>query len=84
MFTSNKEVFDFVMKIIQLLDENRYFDWSDKFRSALSISFMPGEVLSAIRQCFVEIQVTDIPQKIGMSTEINTVINVLDKALKIE
>lgn len=84
MFNSNKDVYDFVGKIIQLLDVNKYFDWSNKFRSALSISFMPGEVFSAIRQCFIEIQATDVPQKIGMVNEINTVIDVLNNALKIE
>jgi hypothetical protein len=49
MFTNNTELFIFIKDLMEKLQSIQENDWSDTFKNAIAISFMPGEILGEVR-----------------------------------
>lgn len=81
MFSSNKELFEFINSLIKKLDSIGETQWSIAFSDAIHISFMPGELLGAIRFTLRKFQKTKIPARLDIEKEISGAIDSLDKAL---
>ncbi len=81
MFSSNKELFEFINFLIKKLDSIGEAQWSIAFSDAIHISFMPGELLGAIRFTLRKFQKTEIPARLDIEKEISGAIDSLDKAL---
>lgn len=81
MFTSNKDLFDFINNLIKRLQAIGENDWSDAFKNAMLISFMPGELLGEVRLTLRNFQETDIPKQLNLEREIKAAIEALDLAL---
>ncbi len=81
MLSSNKELFDFINKLIIKLQEINEENWSKAFKNAMAISFMPGEILGEIRLTLTNFKNTDLPKQLKIEEEINDAIKSLDAAL---
>ena len=80
MFSSNKELFEFINSLIKKLEAASEAQWSIAFDDAIHISFMPGELLGAIRHTLINFQKTELPTKLNIEKEISGAIESLDKA----
>ena len=83
MFSSNKDLFDFIRSLVEKLDSIGEKQWSIEFREAMNISFMPGEVFGAILTTLNRFIKTEIPQKLNIETELHGAVASLNKALGI-
>ncbi len=81
MFSNNKELFDFISSLIKKLQEINEDNWSQAFKNAMAISFMPGEILVEIRLTLMNFKNTDLPKQLNLEQEINGAIKSLDQAL---
>jgi hypothetical protein len=81
MFSNNKELFDFISSLIKKLQGINEDDWSEAFKNAMAISFMPGEILGEVRLTLINFKNTDLPKRLNLEQEINNAIKSLDQAL---
>ncbi len=81
MFSNNKDLFDFINNLIKRLEDKNENYWSNEFRQALNMSFMPGELLGEVRKTLLEFQKTQLPKQMDLVNEIRTAIHDLDRAL---
>jgi hypothetical protein len=80
-FSSNSDLFNFISKLIgdlRNVDENK---WASEFQEAMSISFMPGEILGALRLTLLKFQKTRVPKKMKLDIDIREAIKSLDNVL---
>jgi hypothetical protein len=81
MFKNNKELFDFINDIITRLQATGEDGWSNAFKNAMAISFMPGELLGEVRLTLGNFQKTDIPTRLNLEREMEAAIEALDQTL---
>lgn len=81
IFLDNSDLVKFINVLIEELKKLGEETWAIRFQDALSISFMPGELLGAIRLALLGFQKTQLPQKTNLELDINEAIKVLDDTL---
>lgn len=81
MFNNNKDLFNFIMELRERLQEIGEDDWSNIFKNAMSISFMPGELLGEMRLTLRNFQKTEIPKHLNLEREVKAALDALDQAL---
>lgn len=80
MFANNRELFDFIRLLVEKLDAIGEFQWSASLRDAMNISFMPGEVLGALKGTLRDFRKRKIPKQLNLVKEIDTALKRLDEA----
>jgi hypothetical protein len=80
-FSNNQEFYTYIQELIKKLRENRNTYWSIQIENALRGGFTSGEILGGVRLELINFQKTEIPEKINLKQEIETVIKTLDDAL---
>ena len=80
-FSNNSDLFQFINTLIDELKKNQEPHWVSEFENAMAVSFMPGELLGALRLTLLKFQKTKIPKKLKLSKDIQEAIRVLDEAL---
>ncbi len=81
MFENNQELIAFIKELIEKLQAIGEGDWANAFENALAISFMPGELLGAVRNSLRSFSKTEFPDRLNLEWEINAAIEALDQAL---
>jgi hypothetical protein len=79
MFENSKDFYGFVKRVMDLLSQKGYIDWENRLKSALQISFMPGEIFGAVGSVFRDLQKTSIPQEIGEKKGIDEIVLLMNK-----
>lgn len=81
MFSSNREIYEFIGIIINKLDKIQERQWSSAFRNALSVSSIEGEILGEIWLTLKSFQKTEFPEELDIKNEVVEAIKVIGKAL---
>jgi uncharacterized protein (TIRG00374 family) len=78
---NSQELYDHVKALIEKLKGSEYQEWAKRLENASLGGATSNEILGRIRLELLKLQQTEIPKKIGINTETDTIIKTIDGLL---
>lgn len=82
MIQSNKDLYQKINKIIEVLKSSGDQRFSQKLSDALSISTIPSEILGESRLAIFELKKTDLPEQLNIKNEVEESLQYLNRILQ--
>lgn len=82
MIQSNKDLYQEINNIIEVLKSSNDQVFSQKLDDALSISTIPTEILGECRLTLLELKKTNLPEKLNIKNDIEELLRYLNQILQ--